>query len=196
MTSNPTGSRITRRTSVAALAAASLAMAATTARPAFAQDTDLAAHPMAGNWLVRTPDGSIGVAFFRPDGTFNFSNGGAVTVNPDGSFTYMSEQAGVWGPDPENERGVHFISVQSRFDAAGAYIGTWITDGYPSVSEDGLNLVDDWSRSFITLRDANDEVIDVLRNDSATTPPIIGVRLSVDGFQIPPVAAPPATPES
>jgi hypothetical protein len=169
-----------------------MAMAVT--RTAGAQETDFASHPMVGTWLVRTPDGSLGVNYCRLDGTW--SHTGAPLMPPaEGTVTYIAAQNGLWEPDPENEWGIHFVSIQGMFDASGVYIGTWIIDGYPTVSEDGQTLSDDWAKSFITIRDANDEVINVIRDDG-TIPPIASVRLTPGELVFPPLHAPAATPES
>jgi hypothetical protein len=184
-----------RRSTIAALTGAGLGMALATTRAAAAQDADLASHPMVGTWLVRTPDGSLGINYCRPDGTWMHAGSPLGAPAPDGTLTYMSAQNGVWEPDPENEQGIHFVSIQAMFDASGAYTGTWIIDGYPSVSDDGQSLGDDWSRSFITIRDANDEVVTEIRDDG-TTPHIAGVRLTPGELTFPPLHAPAATPES
>jgi hypothetical protein len=186
---------VSRRATIAAITGAGLGMALAATRSAGAQDADLANHSMVGTWLVRTPDGSLGVNYVLPDGKWMHAGSPLGMPAPDGTITYQTGQNGVWEPDPENERGIHFASIQSLFDASGAYIGTFIIDGYPSVNEDGQTLGDDWSRSFITIRDANDEVVNEIRDDG-TTPPIAGVRLTAGELVFPPLHAPGATPES
>ncbi len=193
MTSNPTRQQFNRRSTIAALSAAGLGLALTTTRPALAQETDFATHPMVGTWLVRTPDGSLGVNYCRADGTWSHT-GSPTTPPADGGITYLAAQNGLWEPDPENEMGIHFLSIQGMFDATGLYIGTWIIDGYPTVSEDGQVLSDDWSRSYITVRDANDELLNEIRDDG-TTPHIAGVRLTPGNLVFPPLHASAATPE-
>lgn len=194
MTSNQSHQQFNRRSTIAALTGAGLGMALAATRTVAAQDADLANHPMVGTWLVRVPDGSLGVNYVRPDGTWMHA-GSPITPTPDGTFTYQTAQNGVWEPDPENARGIHFVSVQALFDTAGAYIGTFIIDGYPSVSDDGERVGDDWARSFITIRDASDEVVNEIR-DEGTTPPIAGIRLIPGELVFPPLHAPAATPES
>jgi hypothetical protein len=195
MTSNPTKQQLNRRSTIAALTGTGLGIALAATRTAAAQDTDLANHPMVGTWLVRTPDGSVGVNYCRPDGTF-MHTGSPLTPAADGTVTYQSAQNGVWEPDPEIERGIHFVSIQGMFDPTGAYIGTFIVDGYPGVSEDGQSMGDDWAKTFITIRDANDEVIEVVRPGETGAPPIAGVRLTPGELTFPPLHAPAATPES
>lgn len=196
MTSNPTKQQLNRRSTIAALTGAGLGIALASTRTAAAQETDLASHPMVGTWLVRTPDGSLGVNFCWPDGRWMHAGSPLGAPAPDGMLTYISAQNGVWEPDPENDRGIHFVSVQAMFDASGAYTGTWIIDGYPSVSDDGQTLSDDWSKSFITIRDANDEEIEVIRPGETGAPPIAGVRLAPGELAFPPLHAPAATPAS
>jgi hypothetical protein len=194
MSSNVAKQQFNRRSTIAALTGAGLGVALAATRPAFAQETDLASHPMVGTWLVRTPDGSLGVNYCRPDGTWTHT-GSPVSPPADGTITYLSAQNGLWEPDPENDLGIHFVSIQGMFDDSGAYIGTWIIDGYPTLSEDGQTIGDDWSRSSITVRDANDEVINEIRDDG-TTPPIVGLRLTPGEVVFPPLHASAATPES
>jgi hypothetical protein len=194
MTSDTSHQQFNRRTTIAALSAAGLGVALTATRPAAAQDTSLADHPMVGAWLVRTLDGAVGPGFFHPDGTFVHSSS-PVSVGPDGTVSYMSPQNGVWVPDPENERGVHFTSVQSTFDMTGAYTGTWTIDGYPIANDDGETFGDDWARSTVTVRDASNAVIAVLGNDGSL-PVISGVRMRVGEPVIPEPGTTDATPES
>ena len=194
MTSHDSHQQFSRRSTIAALTAAGLGMSMAGARTVGAQDSALADHPMVGTWLVRTPDGSLGISYVRSDGTWMHA-GSPIVPAPDGTITYQSAQNGVWEPDPENAQGIHFVSVQALYDMAGAYTGTFIIDGYPSVSDDGQTVGDDWARSYITIRDANDEVVNEIRDDG-TTPPIAGVRLTPGELVFPPVHAPAATPES
>ncbi len=195
MTSHASHQQVNRRSTIAALAGASVGMALATTRTVGAQDTALADHPIVGTWLVRVPDGSLGVNYVLPDGKWMHIGSPLGMPAPDGTTIYQSGQVGVWEPDPENEQGIHFVSIQALFDTAGAYTGTFIVDGYPSVSEDGQTQGDDWSRSYITIRDVNDEVVNVIRDDG-TTPPIVGVRLTPGEIIFPPLHAPAATPES
>jgi hypothetical protein len=193
MSPNQSKQQFNRRSTIAALTGAGLGMALAATRTVAAQDADLASHPMVGTWLVRTPDGSLGINYCRPDGTWTHT-GSPLMPPADGAITYMAAQNGLWEPDPENELGIHFVSIQGMFDASGIYIGTWIIDGYPTVSEDGQRQSDDWSKSFITIRDANDEVLQEIRDDG-TTPHIAGVRLTPGELVFPPLHAPAATPE-
>jgi hypothetical protein len=194
MSSNQPTHQVNRRATIAAITGAGLGMALAATRSAGAQETDLADHPLVGAWLVRTPDGSLGINYVRPDGTWAHTGSPMGMPAPDGTLTYQSAQNGVWEPDPENERGIHFVSIQGLYDASGAYIGTFIINGYPSLSDDGLTQGDDWSKSFITIRDANDEVLQEIRDDG-TTPPIIGVRLTPGELVFPPLHGSAATPE-
>jgi hypothetical protein len=194
MISHSTTQQLTRRSTIAAFTGAGLGMALAATRTASAQETDLASHPMVGAWLVRTLDGAVGPGYFHPDGTFVHSSS-PVSLGPDGTVISMSPQNGVWEPDPENERGVHFTSIQSTFDMTGAYTGTWTIDGYPSANDDGATFSDDWARSTVTIRDASNAVITVLGNDGSL-PVIAGVRMHVGEPVFPESGTTGATPES
>jgi hypothetical protein len=194
MTSNESKQQINRRSTIAALSGAGLGMALAFTRSAAAQEPDHASHPMVGAWLVRTLDGAVGPGYFHPDGTFVHS-GSPVSVGPDGTVSYMSPQNGLWEPDPENERGVHFTSIQSTFDMTGSYTGTWTIDGFPIASDDGETFGDDWARSTVTIRDATNAVIAVLGNDGSL-PVIAGVRMHVGEPVFPESGTTGATPES
>ncbi len=192
MSSHTPERRVSRRSTIAALTVAGVGATLPAARAAAAQEPGLAEHPIVGSWLVRSMDNAVGPAFFRADGTFVHS-GSPLMLGLDGTVTYLSPQNGVWELDSENERGVHFISIQSMFDGTGGFTGTWTIDAYPGVSEDGARLEDDWTRSTVTVRDADNEVIAVLGNNGSI-PAITGVRLAASELVFPPAAAPAATP--
>jgi hypothetical protein len=194
MTAERPSGIVSRRTTIAALTAAGLGVALSSARPVAAQDPGMADHPMVGTWLVRTLDGAVGPSYIQANGAFIHS-GSPVSVGPDGSVSYMSPQNGLWEPDPENERGIHFTSIQSTFDMTGAYTGTWTIDGYPVASEDGETFSDDWARSTVTIRDATNAVVAVLGNDGSM-PVIAGVRMHVGEPPFPESGTTGATPQS
>jgi hypothetical protein len=189
-----TTQHVNRRSTIAALTGAGLGIALGSARTA-AHDTDLASHPMVGAWFVRTADGALGVTQIQADRTW--THGGSLfgAPIPDGTVSFMSEQNGVWEPDPDNELGIHFVSVQSMFDASWAYIGTRTIDGYPAAHDNGQSMGDDWSKSFLTIRDVNDEVVQEVRPGATGAPPITGVRLTPGAVVFPPLLAPASTPE-
>jgi hypothetical protein len=175
---------ITRRHALAGLGASSLAFAASRLG-ASAQDASpdvMATHPMVGAWLGITPDGPS-PAFFLADGSF-IGSSAPVNAGADGAITFLSPQFGVWEPDPDNERGIHFTSVQNVHDTTGKLISTGTVDGYPVASEDGESFYDNGKRVRITLRDASNNVTMVLGEDGSL-PPIFGNRMrpGAPGFQ-------------
>ncbi len=174
---------VSRRTTLAALAGGGLGLAlATGSRAASAQDGGMVDHPMVGVWLAITPDGPA-PAFFMADGSF-IGSSAPVNFGPDGALTFVSSQNGTWEPDPNNERGIHFTTVQSTRDATGAMTGTITVNGYPVASEDGQSFYDDGTRVRITIRDASDTVTMVLGEDGSL-PPVFGNRMApgAPGFQ-------------
>lgn len=187
-------------------AASSLALSlAALAQPAFGQhasatanqlrlQNEFSSHPIVGTWLVRTLDSGVQPSFFYPDGTF-FASTMQVQVSPDGAVTYLSPQNGIWEPDPETPNGIRFRTLQSMFDATGTFTGTFTIEAFPAVSDDGSTLDDDWTRSTVTIRDANNEVLQVLGNDGSF-PAIHGVRFTLGELEFPGPAVPAATPPS
>jgi hypothetical protein len=155
---------------------------------------DYSDHPMTGIWLGITPDGPS-PAFFQADGAF-LGSSAPISLSPTGDLQFVSQQNGIWEPDPEVAQGIHFTSVQNVHDAAGAFTGTITVDGYPVASEDGQSFYDDATRARVTLRDAGGVVLMVLGEDGSL-PPVYGNRMApgAPGFQEP-AATPEATPES
>ena len=173
-TSNP-GRLVSRRAAVAGLGASGFGLTlAGIAREAAAQDaaTEMAAHPIVGNWMVTTPAGPA-MAVFLADGT-NIQGLPVTQAGPDG-VVFVSTQVGSW--EPVSERGVHFTGVQLHSDANGTLIGTVEIDAYPVVSEDGQTLLDDDPRSGPLIRDAAGNIMANLRG--ADGPKATGVRMGV-----------------
>jgi hypothetical protein len=187
---------ITRRAAIAGLGAGGLGLAASRlgASAQNASPEAMANHPMVGAWLGITPDGPS-PAFFLADGSF-ISSSSPIRAGADGAITYSSPQNGAWEPDPANERGIHFTSVQNVHDTSGTFMGTVTVDGYPVASEDGQSFYDDAKRARLTFRDASNKVTMVLGEDGSL-PPIFGNRMrpGAPGFpEATPVPA--ATPTS
>lgn len=180
MTSQRTARSVSRRTALAGLGISGLALAAS-GHAAASQDTAMADHPLVGVWLANTP--TPNPAFILADGSF-FGSSAPISAGPDGAITYLSQQNGVWEPDPENERGIHFTSVQNIHDAGGVFTGTITVDGYPVASDDGQSFYDDGERVRITFRDATGAVTMMLGEDGAL-PPVFGNRMvpGAPGFQ-------------
>jgi hypothetical protein len=190
MDNKPTrsSSTVTRRSALAGLGAGSLGLAfAVTTHSALAQDaaTEMANHPIVGNWMVTTGAGPA-MAVFLADGT-NIQDLPATQAGPNG-VEFVSTQVGSW--EPVSERGIHFTGVQLHSDANGTLTGTVTIDAYPVVSEDGQTLLDDDPRSGPIIRDATGTVVADFRGSG---PPATGVRMGV-GIGVPdlPVGTPTA----
>ena len=173
MTTRPAKRSLSRRAALAGLGAGGLGLALAAARPAVAQDATaeaMANHPIVGVWNVTTPAGPALAVFFA-DGT-NIQGLPATMPGPQG-VSYVSTQVGTWVPIDKHS--VHFTGVQLHTDANGTLVGTVTIDGHPTVSEDGQTLRDDNPESGPTIRDAADNVVDVLRGG----PLVTGVRMGV-----------------
>jgi len=147
----------------------------------------MASHPMVGAWMASTPSG-LAPGIFSPDGTVIVVV--PATGNSPLGTTYVSGSVGTW--EPVSERGIHFTAVQLHSDANGNYVGSITVDGHPVVSEDGQSLIDDSPESGPTIRDAQGNVLDVLRGG----PPVTGVRMGVGAPGFPaatPAASTPTT---
>jgi hypothetical protein len=192
MTTHHNTRSVSRRTALAGLAGGGVGMALFAGTRA-AQDAPDANHPMVGAWLVVTVDGPA-PAFVKADGSFLHSSA-PVSVGPDGAISYPSPQNGVWEPDPDNERGIHFTTVQNIHDATGTLAGTLTVDGYPIASEDGQSFHDDGTRVRLTFRDASNNVTMVLGEDGSL-PPVIGNRMVPGAPDFPEATPAAATPAS
>jgi hypothetical protein len=182
MTSSEQAGSVTRRAALAGLGAGGLAVAlATAARPAAAQ-SDMANHPIVGVWNVSTPGGPA-MAFWGADGT-NIQGVTTVVPGPNG-VTYTGAQVGVW--EPVDDRTIHFTGVQIHTDANGVVTGSVTIDGHPRVSDDGMTFIDDSPETTVTIRDAANNVLDVITGG----PPAMGRRMSVGAPGFPEAAATP-----
>jgi hypothetical protein len=130
----------------------------------------MANHPIVGAWMVATPAGPSMAVFFA-DG-INIQGLPASQAGPFG-VSYVGPQVGTW--EPIDERSVHFTGVQFHSDANGILVGTVTIDGHPTVSDDGQTLRDDNPESGPTIRDADGNVVDVLKGG----PPVTAVRMGV-----------------
>jgi len=189
MGSHRTPGPVSRRATIAALAAGGLGLAATGSRAAGRQD--LADHPLTGWWLatanpIRPDQPQIAVpTLCTADGSF-LAFHPVSQLGPDG-VQFTSDLVGTWTAD--SDRRGHFTAVQSLSDLEGTFLGTITIDGYPEVSEDGMTFIDDGSRVVITIRDPGGAVVDAF--PGAGGRPVTGTRMGVDapGF-------PEATPAS
>jgi len=192
MTIRRTDATVSRRTALAGLGAGGLGVAlAARGNTAAAQDsaTEMAKHPIVGNWMVSTPAGPA-MAVFLADGT-NIQGLPATQAGPNG-VVFVSTQVGSW--EPVSERGVHFTGVQLHSDADGNLIGTVEIDAYPVVSEDGQTLLDDDPRSGPLIRDEAGNVVANLRGTGG--PPATGVRMGVGASGLPAATPGAGTPTS
>jgi hypothetical protein len=167
---------LSRRATLASAAAlAGILGVGSQARRARGQDASLAAlarHPIVGAWLVTTPLGPS-LAVFSADGS-NIQGVPTVQAGSHG-VTFTGAQVGTW--TPISDRQVHFTSVQLQTDANGTFVGTVTVDGHPRVSDDGQTLIDDAPETTITIRDAANQVVQVI--PGPPHPPVHGVRMGV-----------------
>jgi len=196
MTTPQTGNALSRRTTLAGLAAGGLGLAlAATARPASAQDasTDLSTHPLTGTWLVignqSTPTAQIAMpSHFLADGTV------LVLAPPstagEQGVVFQTAWAGRWEAD--GDRRGHFTAVATLSDATGAFLGSVTLEGSPVVSEDGQTFVDDGSTVMVTIRDPLGNITQEL--PGAGTPPTTATRIGPEDSGYPASTA--ATPTS
>ncbi len=184
-----TDATLSRRNALAGLGIGGLAVATRGLTTSAHQDTDMANHPMVGNWLGVTPDGPT-PGFFREDVSF-LSSSSPISAGPDGTISFLSPQNGTW--EPESEYGIHFTTVQNVHDASGAFMGTVTVDGYPVASEDGESFYADGTRVRVTLRDTDDVITAVLGEDGSL-PPVPGIRMRPGVPALPEAAPAAATP--
>lgn len=183
-------SSLSRRRAVAGIGAAAAAVGLSSpAGRATAQEATpaMASHPIVGVWNVMTPGGPS-LAVFSADGT-NIQGQPATQVGPQG-VTFVGTQVGTW--EPVSERCIHFTGVQLHSDANGVFTGTVTIDGYPVVSEDGQALLDDQSRSVVTIRDAAGTVLEEMPGAGAS--PVTGVPMGVGVPGFPQAPMTPGTP--
>jgi hypothetical protein len=187
MTTHHTDRFVSRRTALAGLGATGAGLAIASS-PASAQDaaSEMANHPIVGAWNAMTPGGPApgvflpnGIALMTPQVTQAGPNG----------VSFCTGQIGVW--EPVSERGVHFTGVQIHSDADGNYTHSVTIDGFPTVSEDGLSLLDDQSQGMVTIRDASGAIVEEI--PTAGAPPVMGTRMAAGapGF---PTSSTEATP--
>ena len=165
------GRSVSRRAAVTGIGIGGLAAAASRLG-ASAQDAsaDLAGHPIIGAWMVTTPIGPS-MAVFSADG-INIQGVPTTQAGPQG-VEFVSAQVGTWEPD--GDRRVHFTGVQFHTRADGTLISTVTIDGHPRVSEDGQSIIDDAPETTVTIRDAANVIVDVVRG----LPPATGIRMGV-----------------
>lgn len=195
--SNDSAAFLNRRTALAGAGAAAIGMAGL--RPARAQDTDLAAHPLAGTWLAMAnpplpDDPQFAVpSLFATDGTVLLVFP-ASQVGPQGPFL-SSAAMGLW--EAETDQRGSFIAVQVTSAPDGTFLGSVTIEGHPEVSADGQSFIDDMSLSTITMRDASGAIINqIVPTGSPQGRPVTAVRMAIGVSGFPEGAMPEATPAS
>ena len=172
MTNHRSEPTVSRRSALAGLGAGGLGLAlATTARPAAAQDAEMANHPLVGTWMTGTSPVDFAVVHWDADGNMT-NNGELPNPGPDGTVIYSNPFAGVWEPD--GDRGIHITMTALTYDAAGAVTGSITVDGHPVATEDGDAFWDDGTRAVVTFRDATGAVSQEING----VPPVAGVRMA------------------
>jgi hypothetical protein len=190
-----TPNALSRRSALAGLGAGGLGIAlAATPRSGSAQDaaTDLANHPLVGTWLAITPFGASPETF-AADGSFV---GGPPIIGPgaDG-VVFLGPAIGVWESTGDNSGSATFI--QALGDATGAYTGTKTIDAHLMVSDDGQSFVDNSPETTITIRDAGNNVLQVIMPYAAaddSVPPVTAIRMTVGAPGLPVATPEAATP--
>jgi hypothetical protein len=132
----------------------------------------LANHPIVGAWMVTTPIGPA-LAVFSADGT-NIQGVPTAQTGP-GGVTFTGAQVGTW--EPTGPRSIHFTGVQLHADANGNFTGTVTIDGHPRVSDDGQTIIDDAPETTVTVRDAANNIVNVIPGPPSL--PATGVRMAV-----------------
>lgn len=152
-----------------------------------AASPEMETHPIIGTWLVRTPFG-LAPTIYSAEGTLVVAFP-PVRVGP-GGVTFVSSVVGAW--EPISERGIHFTAILLNADADGNYTGSVTIDGHPTVGENDQTFLDDSPESTVTIRDADDIVLDVITGG----PPVTAVRMGVGSSGFPDGTPEAGTPTS
>jgi hypothetical protein len=178
MTTNGTAPSLSRRTALTGLGAGSLGLALAATRQAAAQDgspASYAEHPNVGVWMIESPIGRA-IAVYSADGSI-VTAPAASQAGPQGVM-YSSAQVGTW--EPTGERGTHLTAVQLLSDGSGAYTGSVTVDAFQEVSDNGQTF-ESGEGSSITIRDANDNILQVITDAQ----PAVGTRMGVGAPGLP-----------
>lgn len=187
MTTDSPHRSVSRRAALTGLSVGGLGVVlAAPGRRAVAQEGagDLDGHPLAGTWLVNTPEG-LSPATFSADGSVTLAVPPSY-VDPALGPTFQGPALGTW--EAADERLGHFTVVQALSDAAGVYLGTFIFNGSPAVSADGQTFSQNTPQRVV-LRDAANTI--VLDEEFSMEPPVTATRI---GATIESVVFPAATP--
>ena len=176
MVTQRSSTSVSRRAALAGLGAggAGLAVAAST-RSVHAEGAAMAAHPLAGAWLVSTsPSMATAICTLNQDGTALV----ALPVCEDngiGTVAYTTPGIGTW--QSEGSRGGYVNVVQVLSHATGALIGTRSTHYFPVVGEDGKSFTAEGRFTRVVVRDSTGELIKIIGEDGELSE-ISGVRMS------------------
>jgi hypothetical protein len=183
-------SALTRRTALGGIGvAAALSLGQIPA--VAAQETAMASHPIVGAWIAVIPP-DAGPAIFHADGTL-LMGWSANYVDPTLGVVFQGPGIGAW--EPQGERGVHFTSIQVLTDQDATFVGTFMIESAPVVSDDGMSFTDNSPESRFVLRDAQGVILSDTRGPAAGTG-LTAVRIT-PGSMILPEATPTAgTPTS
>jgi len=176
MSSNASKQQFNRRSTVAALTGASLGMALAATRPAGAQETDLANHPVIGTWAVEFEPAKPSHLFLLI--TFH-AEGSMIWSHPFGGIGI-----GVW--KAADDRSVDtMVRFQNIADSAGAFVPGTVTSWSKFTVEDDDTLSE---RAVVEIRSSDGTVVAIFPHE----PEQPFTRLSVE--PPPPLDAPEATP--
>lgn len=185
---------LSRRSALAGLGVGGLGVAFGAAPRAFAQDANLAEHPLMGTWLVLAnpilPETSQvpNTALFASDGTVLLT-GPPSDIGPNGPVL-QTALVGIW--EAYDERRGHFTATQILSDLNGVVVGAATVDGYPLVSEDGMSFMDDLELVTVTILDAAGATVDSF--PGAGGRPVRGNRLTIGNAVFPELMPEEGTP--
>lgn len=190
------GTLFDRRVALATMGGSALALAlAGSLKSASAQSAvDYSSHPLCGTWLAMANPAKPENPQYPAPGIFT-ADGLAITMFPvsdigPGGPMLQSGFIGVWEPYDEHTGHMTVVTTQSSMD--GVFLGSVTINGFPRVSDDGLMFIDDFSLSYVTIRDASAAIVLEVPPGSGNRP-VTAIRMAVGaaGF---PEETPAATP--
>lgn len=136
-------------------------------------------HAIVGAWLVVAPPVAFGTVTFAADGivTQGFMPN---YVDPALGVTFQGIGQGTW--EAVDERQIHFTAIRTLTNSEGMLTGTYLIEGWPSVSEDGQAFDDHDLNGRLVIRDAAHlitmEVVDF-------DPGVMGIRITPGSLTMP-----------
>ncbi len=179
-----------------AMSGSGLALAlAASPRRALAQETpDYSSHPLTGIWLAMANPALPETQKFPAPGIFT-ADGIAISSFPvsdigPGGPVLQTGFIGIWEPYDEQTGHMTVVTMQSGLD--GTFLGSVTINGFPHVSDDGATFIDDFSLSYVTIRDASGAVVMEIPPGTPNRP-VTAMRMTVGnaGF---PETSPEASP--